>query len=260
MAGSQNVGLGNGQQFITGQCLSAADCASGCCVDQGSGLAVCKARIVTEMAGGSCDFSCANGGGGGSANPLVITPIEDDVDKSNDAVTNTAEITAVDGGSCGAIADAAGSQNVGTGSASQFITGQCFSRSDCASDCCVAQDSGIALCKASLLTQQQGLSCDFTCSAGGGNAAADTEEEVVEPTNNASEAPAAGGSCGAIADMAGSQNVGKGSAAQFITGQCLSRSDCASDCCVAQDSGIALCKASLLTRQQGLSCDFSCAA
>jgi hypothetical protein len=30
-AGEKNVGNGRGQQFIGGQCLSAADCASGCC-------------------------------------------------------------------------------------------------------------------------------------------------------------------------------------------------------------------------------------
>jgi len=30
-AGEKNVGNGHGQQFIGGQCLSAADCASGCC-------------------------------------------------------------------------------------------------------------------------------------------------------------------------------------------------------------------------------------
>jgi hypothetical protein len=30
-AGVKNVGNGHGRQFIGGQCLSAADCASGCC-------------------------------------------------------------------------------------------------------------------------------------------------------------------------------------------------------------------------------------
>jgi hypothetical protein len=30
-AGAKNVGNGRGQQFIGGQCLKAADCASGCC-------------------------------------------------------------------------------------------------------------------------------------------------------------------------------------------------------------------------------------
>jgi hypothetical protein len=30
-AGAKNVGNGHGGQFIGGQCLSAADCASGCC-------------------------------------------------------------------------------------------------------------------------------------------------------------------------------------------------------------------------------------
>ena len=58
LSGSQNVGLGTGVQFITGQCLSPADCQSKCCVTQPGGVALCKAVIPTEEAGLTCDFSC----------------------------------------------------------------------------------------------------------------------------------------------------------------------------------------------------------
>lgn len=47
-AGSQNVGKGDGSQFITGQCLSDADCASGCCAKPNG---VCSAVAVANEAG-----------------------------------------------------------------------------------------------------------------------------------------------------------------------------------------------------------------
>ncbi|OLN95724.1 hypothetical protein CCHL11_02735 [Colletotrichum chlorophyti] len=57
VAGSQNVGKGNGQQFITGQCLSDADCASGCCAGP---KGVCSAKAVaTENGKTGCGFSAA---------------------------------------------------------------------------------------------------------------------------------------------------------------------------------------------------------
>ncbi|KAF4925432.1 hypothetical protein CGCVW01_v003548 [Colletotrichum viniferum] len=56
-AGSQNVGKGNGQQFITGQCLSDADCASGCCAGP---KGACSARAVAEEQGKTgCGFTAA---------------------------------------------------------------------------------------------------------------------------------------------------------------------------------------------------------
>lgn len=57
-AGSQNVGLGNGQQFITGQCLSDADCASACCAGRvGSETAACSAVLVANADGKTgCGF------------------------------------------------------------------------------------------------------------------------------------------------------------------------------------------------------------
>lgn len=57
-AGAENVGEGNGKQFITGQCLSDADCASGCCAgSEGSDTAACSAKAVANENGKTgCGF------------------------------------------------------------------------------------------------------------------------------------------------------------------------------------------------------------
>ncbi|KIH92051.1 hypothetical protein SPBR_02890 [Sporothrix brasiliensis 5110] len=263
LAGSQNVGTGSGTQFITGQCLSAADCASGCCVAQASGPALCKAQLVTEQAGLTCDFSC-------SGSTSSATSSSSDAAVSQPA-TNVAA-TASGGsstGSCPAIdTTLAGSQNVGTGSGTQFITGQCFTAADCASGCCVLQSDGISLCKAELVTTQAGLTCDSSCTGGAASSASSSSSSAsTSPSSNngsstGSAVTGAAGSaqCTVNTSLAGSQNVGKGSGQQFITGQCFSSADCASGCCVQQASGTALCKAQLVTTQAGLSCDFTCAA
>ncbi|CAK7213065.1 hypothetical protein SCUCBS95973_001674 [Sporothrix curviconia] len=256
LAGSQSVGLGNAQQFITGQCFSAADCASGCCVQQASGPALCKAQIVTEEAGLTCDFSCS---GSTTAATTTVTA------SSSAAVSSPAADTAstssdVSTGTCTVDTSLAGSENVGTGSGTQFITGQCFSPADCASGCCVLQSDGISLCKAELVTTQAGLSCASTCS-GTASSSSTTSSSSASTTAAAAVTGAAGSAqCTVDTSLAGSQNAGTGSATQFITGQCFSSADCASGCCVAQASGAALCKAQLVTTQAGLSCDFTCAA
>ncbi|CAK7223582.1 hypothetical protein SBRCBS47491_005257 [Sporothrix bragantina] len=253
LAGSQSVGLGNAQQFITGQCFSAADCASGCCVQQASGPALCKAQIVTEEAGLTCDFSCS-----GSTTTTATTSTSDAV---SSPAADTASTSSTDStGTCSVDTTLAGSQNVGTGAGTQFITGQCFSPADCASGCCVLQSNGISLCKAQLVTTQAGLSCDSTCS--GSTSSSSTSSSSNAGTTAAAATTGAAGSaqCTVDTSLAGSQNVGTGSATQFITGQCFSSADCASGCCVEQASGAALCKAQLVTTQAGLSCDFTCAA
>ncbi|KAJ0161952.1 hypothetical protein CTA2_5338 [Colletotrichum tanaceti] len=56
-AGSQNVGKGNGRQFITGQCLSDADCASGCCA--GPKGACSAAAVANENGKTGCGFVAA---------------------------------------------------------------------------------------------------------------------------------------------------------------------------------------------------------
>ena len=141
LAGSANVGTGAGTQFITGQCFSAADCASACCVAQADGTNLCKAELVTTSAGLSCDATCTGA-----------------------ASASTTDTPAAGSAQCTVDTSLAGSASVGTGAGTQFITGQCLSAADCASGCCVAQAGGVALCKAELLTTQSGLSCDFSCS------------------------------------------------------------------------------------------------
>ncbi|RYP64116.1 hypothetical protein DL770_009250 [Monosporascus sp. CRB-9-2] len=47
-AGGQNVGKGDGSQFITGRCLSDADCASGCCANP---TGVCSAVAAAFESG-----------------------------------------------------------------------------------------------------------------------------------------------------------------------------------------------------------------
>ncbi|EFQ32058.1 biotrophy-associated secreted protein 2 [Colletotrichum graminicola] len=67
--GSSNVGAGNGQQFITGQCLSDADCASGCCAGP---KGACAARAVAEENGKSgCGFTGAGSAAGNAAPPAT---------------------------------------------------------------------------------------------------------------------------------------------------------------------------------------------
>lgn len=59
-AGAKNVGAGNGAQFITGGCVSNADCSSGCCADA-SGKGVCSAEAAQFQNGkNGCGFSDPN--------------------------------------------------------------------------------------------------------------------------------------------------------------------------------------------------------
>ena len=45
-AGAKNVGSGNAAQFITGGCVSDADCSSQCCANNSQGLGVCSAEAA----------------------------------------------------------------------------------------------------------------------------------------------------------------------------------------------------------------------
>ncbi|KAK2055156.1 hypothetical protein LY76DRAFT_521027 [Colletotrichum caudatum] len=156
-AGSSNVGAGNGQQFITGQCLSDADCASGCCAGP---KGACAARAVAEENGKSgCGFTGAggavgsSGGGGGGGGGGAAA--------ENAAPSPPPQIApSAGGGSSGASQGAAGSQNVGKGNGQQFITGQCLSDADCASGCC-AGPKGV--CSAVAVANANGKTgCGFT--------------------------------------------------------------------------------------------------
>ncbi len=249
--GDHLIGNGQGQQFITGGCLSTADCSQAvvpaCCafIAGGAATGICSGNAVGNVNGkAGCGF-----GDSGSSTPAA---------SSTPAVASTASTNAGPApAQCAVDTSLPGSQSVGLGTAVQFITGQCFTPADCASGCCVAQASGISLCKARIVTEEAGLTCYASCTGGAPASAA----SVSAATSSAAAVAGAAGSaqCTVNTALAGSQSVGLGMAAQFITGQCFSKADCASGCCVAQASGVSLCKAQLVTQQAGLSCDFTCA-
>jgi hypothetical protein len=57
LPGAENVGNGQGKQFITGQCFSDADCASGCCAKL-NGAGQCSGPAVAFDAGKQgCGFT-----------------------------------------------------------------------------------------------------------------------------------------------------------------------------------------------------------
>ncbi|KAI1103478.1 hypothetical protein F4804DRAFT_333235 [Jackrogersella minutella] len=60
-AGAKNVGNGKGVQFIGGQCLSSADCASTCCAFvTGQNIGVCSGLGAQTQAGkAGCGFGDA---------------------------------------------------------------------------------------------------------------------------------------------------------------------------------------------------------
>jgi len=123
--GAKNVGNGKGGQFITGQCLSDADCASGCCANP---TGICSGPgAATQQGKTGCGF------GGGSSSPASSAPA------AAASPTAAAPATASKGGPA---FDPAGTKNVGNGKGGQFIGGQCLSTADCASGCC-AGPSGI---------------------------------------------------------------------------------------------------------------------
>jgi hypothetical protein len=61
-AGAKNVGTGTGAQFITGGCVSDADCSSACCSKiAASGLGICSAEAASLQNGKTgCGFSDPN--------------------------------------------------------------------------------------------------------------------------------------------------------------------------------------------------------
>jgi hypothetical protein len=142
-SGDDNVGNNQGLQFITGGCLSDADCASGCCAGLASGDAVCSGPAVSFAQG-------KQGCGFGDQQQLQPPPQQQQSegnDDGGDAVDSTAP----------------GAQNVGTGNGQQFITGQCLSDADCASGCCAGREgSDTAACSAVSVADVDGKTgCGF---------------------------------------------------------------------------------------------------
>ncbi|KAL9598090.1 MAG: hypothetical protein Q9219_004721 [cf. Caloplaca sp. 3 TL-2023] len=141
-AGTKNVGNGAGGQFIGGQCLSNADCGSGCCANP---TGICSGPGASTQNGKTgCGF-----GGGAAASANTNT---DTTNTNANANTNTNNVAAGNNNNNAAAAgapanggpafDPAGTKNVGNGAAGQFIGGQCLSGADCGSGCC-AGPSGI---------------------------------------------------------------------------------------------------------------------
>ncbi|KAJ6458054.1 hypothetical protein C8R47DRAFT_1059914 [Mycena vitilis] len=123
-AGTGNVGNGAGKQFIGGQCLSAADCGSGCCAGPSG---ICSGVGAQTQAGKTgCGFGAAP-----AAAPAAAAPAAAPAPAA--AGTNAAG---------GPPFDPSGVKNVGNGKGVQFIGGQCLSAADCGSGCC-AGPSGI---------------------------------------------------------------------------------------------------------------------
>lgn len=152
-AGEKNVGNQAGKQFITGACLSDADCASGCCAVLNGG-GICSGPAVSTAQGkGGCGFN----GAGGSAPPSNSTP------PSNSAPSAPANTDQASPNTGSVDTAAPGSQNVGKGNAQQFITGQCFTDADCASTCCAGrQGSSTGACSAVLVANSNGKTgCGF---------------------------------------------------------------------------------------------------
>jgi hypothetical protein len=136
--GAKAVGNGKGKQFITGQCLSDADCASGCCAKP---TGICSGPgAATQQGKTGCGF-----GGGSSPSttkkPATKKPAADKgaADKGG---ANNAAAPAKTASKGGPAFDPSGTKNVGNGKGKQFIGGQCLSTADCASGCC-AGPSGI---------------------------------------------------------------------------------------------------------------------
>ncbi|KAK8067312.1 hypothetical protein PG997_014059 [Apiospora hydei] len=194
-AGNANVGKGDGSQFITGQCASDADCASACCA-KANGQCAAKA-VANENGKDGCGFTSAAAGAGGASNSKTPTSSAAASassgaaagaakNKAGGAAASSAAASAqasasaaagsktptssaaasassaAAGGAGAAAVDTSkpGSQNVGKGDGSQFITGQCASDADCASGCC-AKPKGV--CSAEAVSNVDGKQgCGFT--------------------------------------------------------------------------------------------------
>ena len=146
-SGAKNVGNGKGIQFIGGQCLSGADCASTCCAGPSG---ICSGLGAQTQAGKTgCGFVS-----GTASNAVAAAPVSSPV-----AAASPASVAKAGGPAF----DPAGAKNVGNGKGTQFIGGQCLSGADCASTCC-AGPSGI--CSGlGAQTQAGKTGCGFVSSA-----------------------------------------------------------------------------------------------
>ncbi|KAK3335210.1 hypothetical protein B0T19DRAFT_2628 [Cercophora scortea] len=144
-AGAKNLGNGAGTQFIGGQCLGAADCASGCCAtlpQNGVTIGVCSGVGAQTQAGKQgCGFES---GGATAAAPAVAAPAAASPAAAAPPVFGSNGVTPPVIPST-LVPDPAGAKNVGNGNGGQFITGECLSDADCASGCCALVNNGVRI-------------------------------------------------------------------------------------------------------------------
>lgn len=188
------AGNGNGKnaQFITGQCTDSTDCGAQqsdltkvCCAsvkDQATGQTVgtCSGSAVGNAAPKlGCGFGDgkANSGAGAAqassaAGGAAAAPAASGAASSNNAAASGAasggNAAAASGGKCPPTStnDSLGPGNVGV-AGKQFVTGQCTSDGNCASNCCVlggGSDKSIAVCRNEPALKPT-EKCGFTCTA-----------------------------------------------------------------------------------------------
>ncbi|KAG8162880.1 hypothetical protein KVR01_007358 [Diaporthe batatas] len=193
------AGKGNGKnaQFITGECVSSADCGASqadlskvCCASvknqAGATVGVCSGSAVGDAAPklgcGFGDGKVNSAAGAGAAAPAAGSGSGSGGAgaASGGAASNNAASGAQGGNAGGsAAAPAAGGQcpptstndslgpgNVGV-AGKQFVTGQCTSDANCASNCCVlggGSDKSIAVCRNEPALKPT-EKCGFTCTA-----------------------------------------------------------------------------------------------
>ncbi|KAG8419416.1 hypothetical protein J3458_004284 [Metarhizium acridum] len=163
----KNVGAGNGKQFITGKCLSNADCSTNCCAGLNGG-GVCSALSVATAAGKTgCGFVGNNSAAGGQNNGAAGNNRGNGGNNGGNGGNNGGNGgnnggnggnnggngggnnggngggnnggNGGNGGNRGGNRGGAGgdgAQNFGNGQGLQFITGVCQSDADCMSGCC----------------------------------------------------------------------------------------------------------------------------
>lgn len=181
-AGEKNVGNGAGVQFIGGQCLGAADCASGCCAtfpQGGQTIGVCSGVGAQNQAGKQgCGFESAGTGGGNTGNTgNTRNNGGNGRGRNRNGNQNNNAGSGNTGGTTGGTVqpstlkqDPAGEKNVGNGAGGQFIGGGCTSDADCASGCCALVNTGtenFGICSGVGANTQNGKQgCGFP--AGGG--------------------------------------------------------------------------------------------
>lgn len=169
-AGAKNIGNGAGIQFIGGQCLGAADCASGCCATLPKGgqtIGVCSGVGAQNQAGKQgCGFEGGGAGNqnnnqGGNQNGVPTdnkSPNQGGNQNNSGAGGGTIKPSTLK-------PDPAGAANVGNGQSRQFIGGECTGDADCASRCCALVNTGtekFGICSGPAANTQNGKQgCGF---------------------------------------------------------------------------------------------------